>query len=144
MRFFPIRFRRLSTFCLLFAETPILTISMAMLCQAIMTNFSKIAIMAIFVWVDMAINMVNMNVSAKNWQTVDCLWKRIGKNHIGCTQQVYHILWWAINTALNINLVICCCCLNLFPLVYVRANATIVTFLHSQSFSFFFFGCLFL
>ena len=73
MRFFPIRFRRLSTFCQFFAETPILTISMAILCQAIMANFSKIAIMAILVWVDVAINMVNMGVSAKNRQNVDSL-----------------------------------------------------------------------
>ena len=83
MRFFPIRFRRLSTFCLFFAETPTLTIFMAILCQAIMANFSKIAIMAILVWVDVAINMVNMGVSAKNRQNVDSLRKRIGKNRIG-------------------------------------------------------------
>ena len=83
MRFFLIRFRRLSTFCLFFAETPTLTIFMAILCQAIMANFSKIAIMAILVWVDVAINMVNMGVSAKNRQNVDSLRKRIGKNRIG-------------------------------------------------------------
>ena len=71
MRFFPIRFRRLSTFCLLFAETPILTISMAMLCQAIMANFNKVAIMAILVWVDMA--MVNIGVFSKNRKNVDNL-----------------------------------------------------------------------
>ena len=46
MRFFPIRFRRLSTFCLFFAETPTLTIFMAILRQTIMAKFSKIAIMA--------------------------------------------------------------------------------------------------
>ena len=56
---------------------------MAILCQAIMANFSKIAIMAILVWVDVAINMVNMGVSAKNRQNVDSLRKRIGKNRIG-------------------------------------------------------------
>ena len=56
---------------------------MAILCQAIMANFSKIAIMAILVWVDVAINMVNMGVSAKNWENVDSLPKRIGKNCIG-------------------------------------------------------------
>ena len=48
---------------LFFSETPILTIFLAILCQAIMANFSKIAIMAILVWVDVAINMVNMGVS---------------------------------------------------------------------------------
>ena len=37
---------------------------MAILCQATITNFNKIAIMAILVWVDKAINMVNMGVSA--------------------------------------------------------------------------------
>ena len=73
MQFFPIRFRRISTFCLLFAETPILTISMAISCQAIMANFSKIAIMAVLVWVAMAINMANMGVSAKNRKNVDNL-----------------------------------------------------------------------
>ena len=73
MRFFPIRFRRLSTFCLFFAETPTLTKFMAILCQAIMANFSKIAIMAILVWVDMAINMVNIGVYVKSWQNVDSL-----------------------------------------------------------------------
>ena len=56
---------------------------MAILCQAIMANFTKIAIMAILVWVDMAMNMVNMGVSAKNWQNVDSLRKRIGKSFIG-------------------------------------------------------------
>ena len=64
MQFFPIRFRRLSTFCLFFAETPTLTIFMAILCQAIMANFSKIAIMAILVWVDVAINMVTFTLIA--------------------------------------------------------------------------------
>ena len=83
MQFFPIRFRMLSTFCLFFAETPTLTIFMAILCQAIMANFSNIAIVAILVWVVMAINMVNMGVSAKNWENVDSLPKRIGKNCIG-------------------------------------------------------------
>ena len=48
-----------------------------------MANFSKIAIMAVVVLVDMAIDMVNMGVSAKNWQNVDSLRKRIGKNRIG-------------------------------------------------------------
>ena len=48
-----------------------------------MANFSKIAIMAILVWVDVAINMVNMGVSAKNRQNVESLRKRIGKNRIG-------------------------------------------------------------
>ena len=83
MQIFPIRFHRLSTFCQFFAETLIMTIFMAILCQAIMANFSKIAIMAILVWVDVAINMVNMGVSAKNRQNVDSLRKRIGKNRIG-------------------------------------------------------------
>ena len=69
--------RRLPTFCLFFAETPILTISMAILCQAIMANFSKIAIMAILVWVDVAINMVNIGVYAKSWQNVDLTRKYI-------------------------------------------------------------------
>ena len=75
MQFFQIRFCRLSTFYMLFAETPILTISMAILCQAIMANFIKIAIMAVLVGVDMAINMVNMIVSAKSRQNVDSLRK---------------------------------------------------------------------
>ena len=83
MRFFPIRFCRLSTFCLFFGETPTLTIFMAISCQAIMANFSKIVVMAILVWVEMTTNMVNMGVSAKNWQNVDSLQKRIGKNRIG-------------------------------------------------------------
>ena len=56
---------------------------MAILCQAIMANFNKMAIMAVLVWVVMAINMVNMGVSAKNRQNVDSLRKRIGKNRIG-------------------------------------------------------------
>ena len=46
---------------------------MVILCQAIMAIFNKIAIMAIFVWVDMAINMVNIGVYAKSWQNVDSL-----------------------------------------------------------------------
>ena len=50
-----------------------MTIFMAILCQAIMANFSKIAIMAVLVWVDMAINMVDMGFFAKNWQNVDSL-----------------------------------------------------------------------
>ena len=63
----------ISTFCLFFAKTPTLTIFMAISCQAIMANFSKIPIMAVLVWVDMALNMVNMDVSTKNWQNVDSL-----------------------------------------------------------------------
>ena len=47
-----------------------------------MANFSKIAIMAVLVLVDMAINMVNMGVSAKSRQNVDSLRKQIAKNHI--------------------------------------------------------------
>ena len=82
MRFFPIRFCRLS-FCLFFTETPTLTKFMAILCQAIMANFNKITIMAVLVWVDMAINMVNMGVSANKRHYVDSLQKRIGKKHIG-------------------------------------------------------------
>ena len=46
---------------------------MAILCQAIMANFNKMAIMAILVWVDMAINMANMDVAAKIRQNVDNL-----------------------------------------------------------------------
>ena len=38
---------------------------MAILDQAIIANFYKIAVMAILVWVEMATNMVNMGVSAK-------------------------------------------------------------------------------
>ena len=83
MQIFPIRFHRLSTFCQLFAETLIMTIFMATLCQAIMANFNKIVIMAILVWVVMAINMVNKGVYVKNRKNVDSLRKRIGKNHIG-------------------------------------------------------------
>ena len=60
-----------------------MTIFMVILCQAIMAIFNKIAIMAIFVWVDMAINMVNIGVYAKNRENVDNLRKRIGKNCIG-------------------------------------------------------------
>ena len=56
---------------------------MAILHQAIMANFNKIAIMAILVSVVMAINMVNMYVSVKIWQNVGSLQKRIGKNGIG-------------------------------------------------------------
>ena len=39
-----------------------MTIFMAIICQAIMANFNKMAIMAILVWVDMAINMANIGV----------------------------------------------------------------------------------
>ena len=46
---------------------------MATLRQAIMANFNKMTIMAILVWVDMAINMVNIGVSAKNRKNVDNL-----------------------------------------------------------------------
>ena len=73
MQIFLIRFHRLSTFCQLFAETLIMTIFMATLCQPIMAIFNKIAIMVIFVWVDMAINMVNISVYAKNRKNVDYL-----------------------------------------------------------------------
>ena len=51
----------------------VLAIFMVILCQAIMAIFNKIAIMAILVWVDMAINMVNIGVYAKRWQNVDNL-----------------------------------------------------------------------
>ena len=48
--------------------------------MAIMAILLKLAIMA---WHNMAINMVNVGVSAKNRQNVDSLQKRIGKIHIG-------------------------------------------------------------
>ena len=70
MRIFPIRFLRLSTFP--FTDTLIMTIFMAILCQAIITNFNKLAIMAILVEDDMAINMANIGVSA-NRKNVDNL-----------------------------------------------------------------------
>ena len=73
MQIFPIYFSKLSTFCQFFAETLIMTILMAILHQAIMANFNKIAIMAILVWVYMAINMVNIGVYTKSWQNVDSL-----------------------------------------------------------------------
>ena len=44
---------------------------MATLCQAIMANFNKIVIMAILVWVVMAINMVNKGVYVKNRKNVE-------------------------------------------------------------------------
>ena len=50
---------------------------MATLCQAIMANFNKIVIMAILVWVVMAMNMVNKGVYVKNRKNVDSLRKRI-------------------------------------------------------------------
>ena len=50
-----------------------MTIFMTILRQAIMANFNKIVIMAILVWVGMAINMANMGVSAKNRKNVDNL-----------------------------------------------------------------------
>ena len=48
--------------------------------MAIMAILLKMAIMA---WHNMAINMDIMSVSAKSWQNVDSLRKRIGKIHIG-------------------------------------------------------------
>ena len=64
---------RLSTFYQFFAETPILTIFMAT------SSHTRIAILAVLKLVDMAMNMVNMGVSAKNRQNVDSLQKLIGK-----------------------------------------------------------------
>ena len=48
--------------------------------MAIMAILLKMAIMARH---DMAINKDIMSVSAKSWQNVDSLRKRIGKIHIG-------------------------------------------------------------
>ena len=48
-----------------------------------MANFNKIAIMDILVWVDMAINMVNIGVYARNRKNLDNFLKRIRKNCIG-------------------------------------------------------------
>ena len=59
-----------------------MTIFMAILCRAIMANINKMAIMAILVWIDRAINMVSIGVYAKNRKNVDNLRKRIGKNCI--------------------------------------------------------------
>ena len=56
-----------------------MTIIMAILHQAIMANYNKIAIMAIIV----RVNMVNIGVYAKKRKNVDNLRKRIGKNCIG-------------------------------------------------------------
>ena len=75
MLIFLIRFRSLSKFCQFSAETFLMTIFMTILCQAIMPNFNKVAIMAILVRIDMAINMVNIGVYAKNMKNVDNLRK---------------------------------------------------------------------
>ena len=76
--------RRLSTFSSLSQRHAcIMTIFMAILCREIMANINKMAIMAILVWVDMAINMANIGVYAKSWQNVDSLRKQIGKICIG-------------------------------------------------------------
>ena len=56
-----------------FAKTPILIILTTILRQPMMANFSKKATMAVLVWVDMAINMVNIDVSVKNRKIVDNL-----------------------------------------------------------------------
>ena len=50
--------------------------------MAIMANFNKMPIMAILAWVDMAINMANIAVYAKNRKNVDNLQQPIGKNRI--------------------------------------------------------------
>ena len=46
---------------------------MAILHQAIMAKMNKMAIMAVRVWIYMAINMVNIGVYAKNRKNVDKL-----------------------------------------------------------------------
>ena len=56
---------------------------MAILCQVPMTNFNKIAIIAVLVWVYIAMNMVNISVFAKNRKYVANLHKQNGINHIG-------------------------------------------------------------
>ena len=50
-----------------------MTIFMAILCQAIMANFNKMAIMATMACLDMAIIMVNIGVYSKNRKNVDYL-----------------------------------------------------------------------
>ena len=52
---------------------------MAILRQAIMAKINKMAIMAILVWIYMAINMVDIGVYAKNRKNVDNLRKQIEK-----------------------------------------------------------------
>ena len=48
-----------------------------------MAIMAILLILAIMAWRNMAINMVNMYVSAKIWQNVGSLRKRIGKIPIG-------------------------------------------------------------
>ena len=48
-----------------------------------MAIMAILLILAIMARHNMVINMVIMYVSAKNWQNVDSLRKRIGKNRIG-------------------------------------------------------------
>ena len=57
----------------LWAGTPIR--SMAILRQDTMANFNKIAIMAVLVWDDVAINMVNIGVYAKIKNNADNMQK---------------------------------------------------------------------
>ena len=40
-------------------------------------------IVAIMAWINIAINMVNMDIFAKNRKNVDCLWKQNNKKNIG-------------------------------------------------------------
>ena len=62
---------------------------MAILCRAIMANINKMAIMAILVWIDMAINMVSIGVYAKNRKNVDKLglsWAKLSyQPGLGCS-----------------------------------------------------------
>ena len=64
---------------LFFSETPILTIFMAISCQATMANFNKMAVMAVLVLVDMGISMVKICVYVIDRKNVDKQ-KRSGKN----------------------------------------------------------------
>ena len=67
------------TFCQFFSETPTLTIFMLISTNtrmAVMTILLKLAIVA---WRNMAINMINMGVTAKNWQNINSLRRWIEK-----------------------------------------------------------------
>ena len=80
---FSIHFHCWSKFFLFFSHTSIMTISKNTMCQAIMANTDKLAILAVMTWLHMTMTIADIFVYAKNRENVDQQWKWNWKICIG-------------------------------------------------------------
>ena len=76
MHLFQFRFHCWSTFILMFAKKSLLTISVAILGQAIMAKLAKMTILVVIAWLNMATDMVKSDFFVNRRIKVDQQWKR--------------------------------------------------------------------